>query len=346
MDHTHIEENIMLFWDTNNIYHKARDKARTREKVIIYDGPPFPTGPPHHGHMMTSVVKDTITRYLAATGHYVPRLLGWDMHGTNVDSHSEEYIQQWLEILKKIGRWKDSDSYRTSAPDYTESVWWIYKTLSTKGHIKIEPGISLHCHTCNRFFSDFERYHAFDTIEESTIYYKVKLSDPGGIGGIGSDVYLLVWEMCPWTLYATEAYVINSNNIYVLVDGLVRARMASDMGTVIDTGILLSMLAEDPITGRLLPIINSPLVDANKGTGIMQAAPSMDEKSYDIMRQYQRTEMLNEHTTKATAAILDKLKRLGQYSETKIINRQVSVCSKCQCRRGTILIYFSISKRY
>jgi isoleucyl-tRNA synthetase len=340
-DEQQIETDIMSFWELNKIHQKSIDKAKRCKKTIIYDGPPFPTGPPHHGHMMTSAVKDTIIRYLMATGHYVPRLLGWDMYGPNVNSKSEEYIEEWIKVLGKLGRWVDGKGYRTSSLEFTESVWWIYKTLSTKGHIAIERGIGLYCHTCSSFCSDFERHHTMSSIQESTIYYKVKVeveveAKEGAEAGPSIPLYLLVWEMRPWTLNATEAYVINKNAVYVRRGDLICAKDSKhteqQFDEVVSTDLLLSMIAEDPVSKCSIPIIHSSMVDASKGTGVMQAAPSMDEKSYDVIGSYQSSKMLETDLTSGTDDIIRKLQAMNVLISIRNINRQVSVCSKCNTR--------------
>ena len=102
-----IQKNILQFWESHQIHQKLNDLNKCNVKLTIYDGPPFPTGPPHHGHMMTSVVKDTVIRYLMSTGHYVPRKIGWDMFGNHVDDKCGQYIESWIEIMRSIGRWID-----------------------------------------------------------------------------------------------------------------------------------------------------------------------------------------------------------------------------------------------
>lgn len=53
-------------------------------RFSFYDGPPFATGLPHYGHILTGAIKDVVTRYAHQTGHHVERRFGWDTHGLPV----------------------------------------------------------------------------------------------------------------------------------------------------------------------------------------------------------------------------------------------------------------------
>jgi isoleucyl-tRNA synthetase len=54
-------------------------------RFTFYDGPPFATGRPHHGHVLAGTIKDIVTRYAHQTGHHVERRFGWDCHGVPVE---------------------------------------------------------------------------------------------------------------------------------------------------------------------------------------------------------------------------------------------------------------------
>ena len=46
------EEEVLKFWEKNDIFKKSirqRDKA---EEFVFFDGPPFATGLPHFGHFL------------------------------------------------------------------------------------------------------------------------------------------------------------------------------------------------------------------------------------------------------------------------------------------------------
>lgn len=39
----------------------------------FYDGPPFPSGDPHYGHLLQSAIKDMIPRWMTMNGYRVQR---------------------------------------------------------------------------------------------------------------------------------------------------------------------------------------------------------------------------------------------------------------------------------
>ena len=58
-----MENSILEFWKENNIFKKSLHQTKDSEPYIFYDGPPFATGLPHHGHLVGSILKDIVPRY-------------------------------------------------------------------------------------------------------------------------------------------------------------------------------------------------------------------------------------------------------------------------------------------
>ena len=42
-----IQEDMLRFWRENNVFERSVHQHKENE-VVFYDGPPFPTGKPHH----------------------------------------------------------------------------------------------------------------------------------------------------------------------------------------------------------------------------------------------------------------------------------------------------------
>jgi isoleucyl-tRNA synthetase len=57
---------------------------------VFYDGPPFATGLPPFGHILTSYVKDVVPRFFTKRGYHAPRRWGWDRHGLPVEFEVED----------------------------------------------------------------------------------------------------------------------------------------------------------------------------------------------------------------------------------------------------------------
>ena len=89
---TDIEEQVLEFWNKNNIFEKSINL--NEEKFKFFDGPPFATGDPHYGHILVANIKDTICRFqTVANNKSIPRVAGWDCHGLPIE----------YEIEKKLG---------------------------------------------------------------------------------------------------------------------------------------------------------------------------------------------------------------------------------------------------
>lgn len=86
------EEQILAYWQKQDIFARSVTQRETAERYVFYDGPPFANGLPHLGHMLTSGLKDAITRYQTMRGKYVPRRFGWDCHGLPPEMLAEKEL--------------------------------------------------------------------------------------------------------------------------------------------------------------------------------------------------------------------------------------------------------------
>jgi isoleucyl-tRNA synthetase len=156
------EEKTLAYWTEIEAFQTSLKLSEGRPEYTFYDGPPFATGLPHYGHILAGTIKDTVTRYAHQTGHYVSRRFGWDCHGLPVEyeidkklkitgrdmvlemgvanynnecrSIVQRYTGEWEKTVTRLGRWIDfKNDYKTMDPQYMESVWWVFKTLFSKG---------------------------------------------------------------------------------------------------------------------------------------------------------------------------------------------------------------------
>jgi len=169
------EKDLIEYWDKNQIFEKSVNQRPAEHSYVFYDGPPFITGVPHYGTLLSSIVKDAIPRYWAMKGKRVERVWGWDCHGLPAEVFTEKklgindkrdigtkisletYIttcrdnmiqtgNSWEEIIKRIGRWVDfKGAYKTMDKSYMESVWWAFKKLYEAGKIYEGEKVLLYC---------------------------------------------------------------------------------------------------------------------------------------------------------------------------------------------------------
>ena len=239
-----MENRILKFWKENKIFEKSVSQRPETNKWTFLDGPPFVTGIPHYGTLLSSIPKDLFGRYWTMKGYRVRRVWGWDGHGLPIENKVEKalgierkkeietkigvdkfikecfkYVRQvsseWEWYVEHIGRWVDfKNAYRTWDKDYMESVMWVFSQMYKKGHIYKGTRISLYCPHCETPISNFEvamdRDNYKDVAEIANIYkYKLEIED---------DTYLLAWSTTPWTKIPTTALAINPKLEYVKVE--------------------------------------------------------------------------------------------------------------------------------
>lgn len=237
------EEAVLAFWNEHDIFKKTLEKDAPNGDFVFYDGPPFATGLPHYGHILAGTIKDAIPRFWTMNGYRVRRKWGWDCHGLPLENLIEkklglatkrdieeygvknfneaardavlEYADDWRRIIPRMGRFVDmDDDYKTMDASYTESVWWVFKSLHEKGLV-YEDFKSMHlCPRCGTTLSNFEVNQGYKDIKDIAVTVKLPLLDDNGHP---TDTSLLVWTTTPWTLPGNMAAAVHKDYEYVKV---------------------------------------------------------------------------------------------------------------------------------
>jgi len=254
------EKDLVGQWKENKTFEKSIEMRSIEDTFVFYDGPPFITGVPHHGTLLSSLVKDVVPRYQTMNGKRVERVWGWDCHGLPAenfvekklgitDRHDigtkislEDYIKTarenmvatgdlWESTIDRMGRWVDfKGAYKTMDKKYMESVWWAFKTLYEKGKIYEGERVLMYDTHLATPLSKAEvtmDAGAYVDVTDPSVFVKFKL--------VGEDTTLLAWTTTPWTLPGNVALAINKDFEYVEVEvGESRFILAKDMiGTVL-----------------------------------------------------------------------------------------------------------------
>jgi isoleucyl-tRNA synthetase len=198
------EEAVLAFWNNNHIFEKSVERNKGKDTYVFYDGPPFATGLPHHGHLLQGTIKDVIPRYQTMRGRYVRREWGWDCHGLPIENLIEKslglkqksdieaygigafnqkakesvltYDKEWKSIVPRMGRWVDMEhAYKTMDASYSESIWWAFKTLYNKKLI-YEGFKSMHiCPRCETTLASSEVSQGYKDVKDISVYVKLSL---------------------------------------------------------------------------------------------------------------------------------------------------------------------------
>ena len=91
------EKDWVQRWKDNQVFDKSVAQRPADNAYVFYDGPPFITGVPHHGTLLSSIVKDAVPRYWTMKGKRVERRWGWDCHGLP----AENFVEKQLNIVDR-----------------------------------------------------------------------------------------------------------------------------------------------------------------------------------------------------------------------------------------------------
>ena len=250
LDLPKVAEEILNYWQENNIFEKSVTSRENAEPFVFFEGPPSANGLPGVHHVLARAIKDIFPRYKTMKGYQVKRKAGWDTHGLPVELGVEKelgitkedigtkitveeyneackkavmrYTDIWNDMTRKVGYWVDmEDPYITYKPKYMESVWWLLKGIYTKKLMykgyTIQPyspkaGTGLSSHELNQ-------PGTYQDVTDTTVvaqFKAVKETLPSFLE-VDGDVHFLAWTTTPWTLPSNTALTVGPKIDYVLV---------------------------------------------------------------------------------------------------------------------------------
>ena len=241
-----VADEILEFWEKNDIFQKSIDTREGQEPFVFYEGPPSANGMPGIHHVMARTIKDVFCRYRTLKGYQVKRKAGWDTHGLPVELGVEKelgitkedigktisiaeyndackkavmkYTDVWNDLTRKIGYWVDMDDpYVTYENKYIESVWWLLKNLFDKGLLykgyTIQPyspkaGTGLSSH-------ELSQPGTYRDVKDTTVVAQFRAESMDE--KLGGKVYFVAWTTTPWTLPSNTALAVGEKIDYVAV---------------------------------------------------------------------------------------------------------------------------------
>jgi len=319
-----MEREVLAMWERSNVFQQSMERRRNKQPYIFYDGPPFATGLPHHGHILAGTIKDIVPRYWTMKGRYVLRRFGWDCHGLPIEHEIDKrlgmsaqqavaelgvagyndecraivgrYVEQWRRTVTRLGRWVDFDNdYKTMDAWYMESLWWVFKQLWERGLIyqgeKIMP-VSTALETP---LSNFEATSNYMEVQDPAVTVLLKLRD--------EDAYLSVWTTTPWTLPSNLAVCVGADIPYVRAGDAQLGRdiyFAEERLAAYGDLEVKARLRGADLVGRayepLFPyfaaqrergafvVVADDYVTAAEGTGLVHQAPAFGEDDQRVLR--------------------------------------------------------------
>ena len=316
------EEQILSFWKENKIFEKSLEKKSSKGEFVFYDGPPFATGLPHAGSLLSSVIKDVIPRYKTMRGFHVRRRWGWDCHGLPIENMIEKelgikdkteveskfgikvfneacrssvlrYVHEWKRYVDRVGRWVEYDNaYKTMDNSYIESVWQALKVINEKGLLYEGRKVLLYCPHCETPIAKAEiaMDNSYKEVTEESVYVKFKIKE-------FPNAYFLAWTTTPWTLPGNVALAVGEKIDYIEAKiGNEILVLAKDRLSILEKPY--EILAEhkgremvgmeyEPLYD-ILPrvkaykIYEADFVNTEEGTGIVHTAVLYGEDDYQL----------------------------------------------------------------
>jgi isoleucyl-tRNA synthetase len=305
----------------------------SKHLVGYIEGPPTMNGEPHAGHLRGRIIKDLWYRFNTLQKKKVVFRAGWDTQGLPVELQAEKElgltgsktdninkvgIEKIVETCKKLiqrnnDKWIRADkllgmsfnyekAYYTFRDEYIEREWLYLKKAWDKGILREWFRVVAYCPSCQTSLSNAEVNQGYETVEDPSFYYKVRLSD--------EDVFLIVWTTMPFTLVTDEMVAVNPDALYVYLEvnnerwivgenrfhDLMKELHIEDF--TIEKKIygkelegkyyihplltLIPGLAEIAKTGPVHFVVAEEFVDISTGSGIVHLSPANGEEDFDI----------------------------------------------------------------
>jgi isoleucyl-tRNA synthetase len=329
-----IENDVRNYLDNLNLSAYLKDELSSKEILGYIDGPPTMNGEPHAGHLRGRIIKDLWYRLSTLQKKNVIFRAGWDTQGLPVELQAEKelgltgskaenvskvgiekivetckkiirlYNEKWVEVDKLLGMSFDYEkAYWTFHDKYIEREWQYLKKAWETGILKEWFRVVAYCPSCQTSLSNAEVNQGYQSVEDPSLYYKVKLGE--------EDAYLIVWTTMPFTIVTDEMvganpkadynYVRISNNELWIVgaermnDFMMELRIQdftvekTIKGSELDGRYyvhpllrIIPGLAELAAARSIHFVVAEDFVDTATGSGLVHLSPANGEQDFEI----------------------------------------------------------------
>jgi isoleucyl-tRNA synthetase len=312
------EPEMLARWERDKLYERIMAARRDAPSFILHDGPPFANGDAHIGHVLNKTLKDVVIKYKTMRGFRAPYVPGWDCHGQPIEykvrkdlgkeaeklsqtemrklcrADAEKYIGLQREQFKRLGVFGDWEHpYITMSPAYEAEVIGAMADMVGDGFIYRGKKPVHWCVTCRTALAEAEVEYADHVSPSIYVKFPVKGRD---------KEFAVIWTTTPWTLPANLAIAVkpdlayvrartSTGEVWILAEGLVE-QVAKACGVELTVEQKLSgsdlegLVTRHPFMERDSPIIFSPYVTLEQGTGLVHTAPGHGAEDYEIGQKY------------------------------------------------------------
>ncbi len=335
-----IEDQIKTKFSSFDLQKLISESPNKTRKIVFIEGPPTMNGTPHAGHLRGRVIKDLWYRYTTLCDSKIIFNAGWDTQGLPVELQAEKELgisaskseviesvgiekivseckkivhrfnQKWLESDKLLGMsFNQENAYWTYKDEYIEREWQYLKKAYENGILSEGFRVVAYCPSCQTSLSNTEVNQGYETVQDPSLYYKVKLQN--------EELFLIVWTTMPFTLVTDAMVGLNPDENYVCVqvrgetwlvgekrleEFMKEIKIEKEEYTVTKTlkgsemegkRYIHPLLDEIPSLENLAsnPIFHTTVaedfVDIQTGSGLVHLSPANGEEDFEIAKKRQ-----------------------------------------------------------
>ena len=372
-------EPVMLArWEAGRLYDKIQAARQAAPLFVLHDGPPFANGDVHIGTALNKILKDVIIKYKTMRGYRAPFVPGWDCHGQPIEfkvkkelgkdatklsqtelrkrcrAFAEKYIDIQRRQFKRCGVFGDWEHpYLTMTPEYEAEVIGMLADMVRDGFIYRGKKPVYWCATCRTALAEAEVEYA-DHVSAS-VYVKFPVKGR-------ANEFAVIWTTTPWTLPANLAIAVkpelayvraktSGGEVWILAEGLVeQVAQACGVELTIEQKVLgrelEGVVTRHPFIERDSPIILSPYVTLEQGTGLVHTAPGHGAEDYEIGKKYgletlapvddggvftaEAGQFAGQFVFKADPVIVEHLRKIGALAAHAPVSHSYPHCWRCK----------------
>jgi len=318
-DHPRLEEEILQWWEDEQVFQQLRDLNRGGPKWSFIDGPVTANKTLGVHTAWGRTLKDVFQRYKALRGFDQRYQNGFDCQGLWIEvgverqlglnsKHEieeyglEKFAAKCREVVarsaaeltrgcKRLGQWMDwGNDYFTFSDTNIEYIWRFLKVVDEKGWLFLGHRSTEWCPRCGTSLSQHELTQAgvYQERSDPSLFVRFPLLDR-------DREYLVVWTTTPWTLPANVAAAVDPEAQYGRRENgewVAVARYPDETFDEVLRGERLvgwryrgpydHLPAAEGIEHR---VVAWDEVSLEEGTGIVHIAPGAGQEDFDLGRR-------------------------------------------------------------
>jgi isoleucyl-tRNA synthetase len=312
-DHPALEEEILAWWEREEIFRKLRERNADGPIFSFFDGPVTANKGMGVHHAWGRTLKDVFQRYKALRGFDQRYQNGFDCQGLwievgverelglNSKPEIEEYgleefarrcrdvvvrsSRELTEASKRLGQWMDwGNDYFTFSDTNIEYIWRFLAIVHEREALYLGHRSTEWCPRCGTSISAHELVGSYVERADPSLYVRFPLKERAGES-------LVIWTTTPWTLPANVAAAVNpaaeygrrSNGEWVAV-----ARYPDDTYTERLPGEQMLGWSYDGPFDEIISVSHRVIpwdeVSLDEGTGIVHIAPGCGSEDFELSR--------------------------------------------------------------